>query len=77
MTYFLLFVFGVCLGASSAFIYAMVRIPKPPSITMHARRDQHEFVQRKYRGAEIVATVAPEVGGIDYRFINMTGLEDK
>lgn len=69
------FLAGFLFGACSAFVYAMVRIPKQRSITMHARRDQHEFVHRKYRDAEIVATVAPEVGGIDYRFLGQTGCE--
>lgn len=70
---------GTLLGACCALIYAMLRTPrKPRGITKHARR-QHEFVHRRWRDleVEIVPPREGEVGGIDYRFINITGLEDK
>lgn len=72
------FLFGFALACfmwGGVFLWLDHRRRRVSGITKHARRDQHEFVQRKYRDAEIVATVAAEVGGIDYRFLGQTGCE--
>lgn len=69
---------GVLLGAIAFGLFALVLLihRKPPSITMHARRDHHEFVHRKYRDAEIVATVAETEPVEPIYMYGVTGLED-
>lgn len=51
------------LGAISFGVFVlvvMVRIHRePPGVTMHARRDQHEFVHRKHRDAPLSVDVPP------------------
>lgn len=78
------FLTGALFGASIALVLVMI-LRRPPGITKHARRDTpidipHREFQRKYRDARepgVAEWNEQEVGGIDYRFINITGMEDK